>query len=52
MKPGGHNFHPSRTSGIQKQLRARDWNEQHKKKRKPKLKPIDLSKGDWSIKII
>lgn len=34
MKTGGHNFHPSRTSGIQKQLRTRDENERLKKKRR------------------
>jgi hypothetical protein len=49
MKKGGHNFHPSRTSGIQKQLRARDFDKLKKKKDKKLNKPLDLSKPNWSI---
>lgn len=49
MKKGGHNFHPSRTSGIQKQIRARDADALKAKKKKKLNKPLDLSKGDWSL---
>jgi len=50
MKKGGHNFHPSRTSGMQKQMRARDYNEFKAKKKKKKIEALDLSKPDWSIR--
>lgn len=47
---GGHNFHPSRTSGMQKQMRAREMNNLNQHLTKPKLQPLDLTKGDWSTR--
>ncbi len=48
MKGKGSNWHPARISGIQKQLREREANLKVVKSRP--LKPLDLSKGDWSLK--
>jgi len=42
MKAGGHNFHPSRISGIAKQRRERDINESAPKKPSGKIKPEDI----------
>lgn len=47
-KNRGGNFHPSRVSGHQKFLRAKEANEAPKKKR-AKIKPLNLSKSDWSL---
>ena len=46
------NYHPSRISGHQKFLRSKTANEMALKKKKHKIKPLDLSKNDWSIKSI
>lgn len=48
-------FHPSRISGHQKMLRTKLANELLSeeakiKNRRKKIKPLDLSKGDWSKK--
>lgn len=43
----GSRFHPARISGHQKFLRAKEVNESPKRK-KNKLKPLDLSKSGWS----
>ncbi len=49
-KNRGGNFHPSRVSGHAKFLRAKDFNEEQARKRKKRpIKPLDLSKGDWSL---
>lgn len=50
MKSGGHNFHPSRISNRAKAERKRAYDAFIEKKRKPPLKPLDTSKGDWSLK--
>lgn len=42
-------YHASRTSGHQKFLRAKDYDEFKVKKKKVIVKPLDLSKGDWSL---
>lgn len=45
-------YHPSRTSGMQKQTRAREANkllEETKRKKKP-IDKIDPNKPDWSVK--
>lgn len=44
-------YHPTRTSGIQKQMRARVVNEMAKKVGRRKRKPevIDTGNPDWSI---
>ena len=44
----GSRFHPARISGVQKFLRAKEENEKPKKSNKP-IKPLDLSKPNWSI---
>lgn len=49
MKPGGHNFHPSRISNRQKQLRKREYDKFKEKDKKPELKVIDINKQDWSV---
>lgn len=48
MKAKGSNFHPARISGIQKLIREREANKP--KAKKAGIKPLDLSKGDWSLK--
>lgn len=46
----GSRFHPARISGHQKFLRAKAANEMIEltAKKKKKVNPLDLSKGDWS----
>ncbi len=44
----GSRFHPARISGHQKFLRAKEANETPKKK-KAVIKPLDLSKSNWSL---
>lgn len=47
---GGHNFHPSRISNRAKMERKRAFDALAKKRNAPPIKPLDLSKGDWSLK--
>lgn len=49
-KNRGSKYHPSRTSGMYKQRTARDFDENNKKRKKEPIKPLDLSRGDWSLK--
>lgn len=44
----GSKFHPSRISGMQKQLRARDYNKSHAARKSRPIQPIDLTKNNWS----
>ena len=47
----GGKYHPSRVSGYQKFLRAKQANKEIEKKNiKKSLKIIDIKKQDWSIK--
>jgi hypothetical protein len=49
MKPGGHNFHPSRVKGSVKF--GRNLELQRRAKRKNITQPVfDLSKPNWSMK--
>lgn len=50
-KGHGSNWHPARISGIQKLARERQANiELKEKQKKIKLKPLDLTRADWSLK--
>lgn len=44
----GSRFHPARISGRQKFLRKLEADRMNEKVKTPSLKPIDLSKQDWS----
>lgn len=48
MKAGGHNFHPSRISNQAKMERKRAFDKLNEKRKKKSIKPIDLTKSDWS----
>ncbi len=41
--------HPSRIQGFQKFLRQKAYEELVKKEKKPDMKQIDMSKGDWTL---
>jgi len=49
QKSKGSNFHPARISGALKRIMEREVNKLGKKC-KPRVKPLDLKKQDWSIK--
>lgn len=53
MKAPGHKFHPARVPGHVKFGRALEVNkksaEEKKKEDKLKMKPLDLSKSNWSL---
>ena len=50
MKKGGHNFHPSRVPGHTKFMTALEAEKLKKKKLAKLNKPLDLSKGDRSLR--
>jgi hypothetical protein len=44
-------WHGTRTSGQQKQLRVRDWEKNFGETKKSKIQPVDMSKPNWSLKL-
>ena len=48
---GKGRFHPSRISGYQKFLRAKEANERAEKEKKTRpMIPVNLGEQDWSVK--